>query len=69
MGVDIGPGVCGLASLKKDVGHNFVQIGHQLEHGVSGQVLQGKLTLAFVAENGNLLFRDTSMADVGQLFS
>lgn len=48
MGVDIGPGVLGLTLLQQHVGHNLVELGDQLEHGVVGQVLQGKLTLAGV---------------------
>lgn len=42
----IGPGVLGLTLLQEHVGYNLVKLGHQLEHGVTGQMLQGKLTLA-----------------------
>ena len=49
VGVHIGPGVLGLALLQQHVGDNLVELSHQLEHGVIGQVLQGKLTLTFVA--------------------
>lgn len=48
VGVDIGPGVLGLTLLQQHVGHNLVKLGDQFEHGVVGQVLQGKLTLAGV---------------------
>lgn len=48
VGVHIGPGVLGLALLQEHVGHNLVKLGDHLEHGVVGQVLQGKLALAGV---------------------
>lgn len=48
MGVNIGPRVLGLTLLQEHIGHNLVKLGNQLEHGVVGQVLQGKLTLAGV---------------------
>ena len=46
VGVHIGPGVLGLTLLQEHVGHDLVKLGNQLEHGVVGQMLQGKLTLA-----------------------
>lgn len=48
VGVYVGPGVLGLALLQKHIGHNLVELGHHLEHGVIGQVLQGKLALTGV---------------------
>ena len=48
VGVDIGPGVLGLALLQQYWGHNLVELVHQFEHGVVGQVLEGKLLLALV---------------------
>ena len=37
-----------LAGLCEHIRHHLVEVGHQLEHGVVGQVLQGELTLAGV---------------------
>lgn len=48
MGVHIGPGVLGLTLLQQHVGYNLVKLGDQLEHGVVGQMFQGKLALASV---------------------
>lgn len=48
VGVDVGPGVLGLALLQQHVGHDLVELVHQFEHGVIGQVLEGKLLLAGV---------------------
>ena len=48
MSVYIGPWVLNLASLKKDGRHQHVQLGHELEELVVGQMLQGKLSLAGV---------------------
>lgn len=48
VGINIGPGVLGLTLLKEHIGHDLVKLGNQLEHGVVGQVLQGKLTLTGV---------------------
>lgn len=52
VGVYVGPGVLGLALLQEHVGHDLVELGHQLEHGIVGQVLQGKLALAGVTRIG-----------------
>lgn len=52
VGINIGPGVLGLTLLKEHIGHNLVKLGNQLEHGVVGQVLQGKLTLTGVTGVG-----------------
>lgn len=52
VGVHVGPGVLGLALLQQHVGHDLVELSHQLEHGIVGQVLQGKLTLAGVTRVG-----------------
>ncbi|CAN8021823.1 unnamed protein product, partial [Ixodes persulcatus] len=49
VGVHVGPGVLDLAELEQDRGHHAVDLAHQLEHGVIGQVLEGKLSLARVA--------------------
>ena len=48
MGVDVGPGVLGLALLYQDVGHHLVDLGHQLEERVVGQVSESKLALTGV---------------------
>ena len=48
MGVHVGPGVLGLALLQQDVGGHLVDVRDQLEHGVLGQVFEGKLPLARV---------------------
>lgn len=50
--VHVGPGVLGLALLQQHVGHDLVELGHQLEHGVVGKMLQSKFTLAGVAGVG-----------------
>lgn len=42
----IGPGVLGLTLLQEHIGYNLVKLSDQLKHGVTGQMLQGKLTLA-----------------------
>lgn len=49
MSIHIGPGVLGLTLLQEHIGHNLVKLSHQLEHGVVGQMFQGKFTLAGVA--------------------
>lgn len=59
VGVNIGPGVLGLALFQEHVGHNLVKLGNQLEHWVVGQVLQGKLALAGVTR---VCFPQDSMA-------
>ena len=48
MGVHVGPGVLGLALLQQYVGHDLVELCHKLEHGIIGQVFEGKLALARV---------------------
>lgn len=45
----IGPGVLGLALLQKHIGYDLVELSYQLEHGVIGKVLEGKLALTGVA--------------------
>lgn len=52
MGVDIGPGVLGLASLEEDVRDEVVDLADELEHLVLGKVLQGELALSSVARVG-----------------
>lgn len=52
VGVYIGPGVLGLALLQQHVGHDLIELGNHLEHGVVGQVLQGKLALTGVTGVG-----------------
>ncbi len=47
--IDIGPGVLHLAQLEENGRHNLVDLRHQLEHGVIGQVLERKLALHRVA--------------------
>ncbi len=47
--VDIGPGVLCLAVLRENSRGHLKQVAHELEHGVLGEVLQGKTTLADVA--------------------
>lgn len=49
MGIYIGPGVLSLALLQKHVGYDLVELSYQLEHGVVGKVLEGKLTLTGIA--------------------
>ena len=49
VGVHVGPGVLGLALLQEDVWHDLVQLTHQTEQGVIWKMLQGKLSLAYVA--------------------
>ena len=48
VGIDVGPGVLGLASLEKDVRNKVVDLANKLEEGVVGEVLQGKLALSGV---------------------
>lgn len=48
MSVYIGPWVLNLASLKEDGRHQHVQLGHELEELVVGQMLEGELSLAGV---------------------
>lgn len=52
MGIYIGPGVLHLAGLGQDWWHHLVDLRHQLEQLVFGQVLQGELALAGVAGIG-----------------
>lgn len=52
VGVHVGPGVLGLALLQQHVGHDLVELSHQLEHGIVGKVLQCKLALAGVTRVG-----------------
>ena len=57
VGIDVGPGVLGLAVLEENAGSDGVDLGDELEEGIVGDVLQGELTLASVtgiglAENG-----------------
>ena len=48
VGIYIGPGVLGLALLQQDVGGHLVDVRHQPEHRIVGQVLECKLSLARV---------------------
>ena len=48
MCVHVGPGVLDLSGLDEDGWDDGVELTHQVEHFVVGQVLQGKLTLATV---------------------
>ena len=52
VGVHIGPGVLDLASFSENWWDNHVQVGHELEHLVVGQVLEGELALAGVTGVG-----------------
>ena len=52
MSVYVGPWVLGLALLQKDVWHNLVDLGHQLEEWVVGQMFQSKFTLTCVPRVG-----------------
>ena len=52
MRVYVGPRVLDLSELEQDFGHDFVQVGHQTEHDVIGQVLERKLALTRVARVG-----------------
>lgn len=45
VGVDVGVRVLGLAVLGQNTGSNLVNLADQLEHGVIGQLAQGKLAL------------------------
>ena len=49
MRVDVGPGVLDLAELQENIGHDLVHVGHELEHGVVGHLLEGELALTRVA--------------------
>ena len=49
MGIYIGPWVLGLALLQENAGDDLVELGHELEEFVIGQVLEGELALALVA--------------------
>lgn len=52
MGIDVGVWVLGLAVLSEDAGCDLVDLADELEHGVIGQVLLGKLALGDVAGIG-----------------
>ena len=52
VGIDVGPGVLGLASLEEDVRNKVVDLADELEHLVIRQVLQGEFTLSSVARIG-----------------
>lgn len=52
MGVNVGVRVLGLAVLGQDTGGNLVDLADQLEHGVIGQLAQGKLALGDVTGVG-----------------
>lgn len=52
VGIDVGPGVLGLTVLEEDVRDNGVELGDELEEGIGGEVLEGKLTLAGVTGIG-----------------
>ena len=52
VGVDVGEGVLGLAVLGEDTGGDLVDLGDEVEHGVLGKVLEGKLALADVTRVG-----------------
>ena len=47
--VNVGEGVLGLAVLGQDTGGDLVDLADQLEHGVIGQLAEGKLALRHVA--------------------
>lgn len=49
VGIDVGVRVLGLAVLGENAGGNLVDLADELEHGVVGQVLLGKLALGNVA--------------------
>ena len=49
VGVHVGPRVLDLAQVEQDARHHVVELRHQVEHLVVGQVLQRKLALARVA--------------------
>ena len=48
VGINVGPGVLGLALLGEDLGHDVVELGGELEERVVGEVLEGELALAGV---------------------
>ena len=63
VGIDVGPGVLGLASLEEDVRNKVVDLANELEHLVIREVLQGEFTLSGVtriglAEDGVTVTRD-----------
>ena len=60
--INVGPWVLGFALFQENVWHNLVELSNQLEHGIVGQVLQGKLTLALVAR---ICFTEHSMSVAG----
>ena len=49
MGIDVGPGVLGFASLKEDVGCDLVDLANHLEEGILGKMLERELALGGVA--------------------
>jgi len=49
VGIHVGPGVLGLTVLGEDARGDFVDLGNELEEGIVGQVLEGKLALGHVA--------------------
>lgn len=52
VGINVGVRVLGLAVLGQDTGRDLVDLADQLEHGVIGQLAQGKLALRDVAGVG-----------------
>lgn len=52
MGINIGPWVLGLSLLGENGGNDFVDLGNELEEGVVGEVLEGKLSLGGVSGIG-----------------
>jgi len=63
VGIDVGVGVLGLAVLGQNAGGNLVDLADKVEHGVVGEVLEGKLALRNVtrvrfAEDGMAVTRD-----------
>ena len=52
VGVDVGPGVLGLAGFEEDLGSDVVDLADELEHLVVGEVLESELALSSVARIG-----------------
>jgi hypothetical protein len=52
VGVDVGPGVLGLASLEEDIRNEIVDLANEPEHLVVGEVLQSELALSGVTRIG-----------------
>ena len=70
VGIDVGPGVLGLAGLQQDVGGDLVDLGNELEELVIGNVLESEFSLGSVSgvslsENGvSVSGNDTSLQGV-----